>query len=92
MTVNVELDETEKHIVISAEWRFKELCKSIPGAKWDVKKQIWTVPKSWATCLALRSTFQDSLKIGEKLSFWAAQERAQRIEPAVALQIGRAHV
>jgi len=80
--VNVELDDLNKHVVINAEWRFKELCKSLPGAKWDTKLSVWTVPLSWATCLALRSTFRNDLIIGPKLTDWATGELANRITPA----------
>ena len=86
MSVNVELDDTNKHVVINAEWRFKELCKSLPGAKWDTKLSVWTVPLSWATCLALRSTFRNDLIIGPKLTDWATNELANRITPANALR------
>jgi SNF2 family DNA or RNA helicase len=41
---------------------------------------------SWTTCLALRSTFRDSLEIGPGLSAWAANEIAVRINPANALR------
>ena len=86
MTVSVELDDTSKHVVINAEWRFKELCKSLPGAKWDTKLSVWTVPLSWATCLALRSTFRTDLQIGPKLTDWATNELANRITPANTLR------
>lgn len=82
MPVNVELDDSGANIVIHTEWRFKELCKSIPGSKWDAGAQQWRVPTSWATCLALRSTFRDDLIIGPKLSLWASNELATRITPA----------
>jgi len=82
VSVNVELDELNKHVIINAEWRFKELCKSLPGAKWDTKLSVWTVPLSWATCLALRSTFRTDLQIGPKLTDWATNELANRITPA----------
>lgn len=82
MPVAVELDEVGKHVIINAEWRFKELCKSLPGAKWDTKASVWTVPTSWATCLALRSTFRDDLQIGPRLTEWATNELANRITPA----------
>jgi SNF2 family DNA or RNA helicase len=82
----VELSETNKHIVINAEWRFKELCKSIPGAKWDAATMVWSVPTSWATCLALRSTFKNDLVIGPRLTEWAGQELANRITPANELR------
>jgi SWI/SNF-related matrix-associated actin-dependent regulator 1 of chromatin subfamily A len=80
--VNVELDDSGKHIIINAEWRLKELCKSIPGASWSAREQIWRIPTSWATCLALRSTFKDSLEIGPNLAIWAANERTNRIVPS----------
>lgn len=86
MAVNVELDETGKHIIIQAEWRFKELCKSIPGAGYSSKDQLWRVPTSWATCLALRSTFRTDLEIGPRLSQWATDELANRVNPANALR------
>lgn len=86
MPVNVELDELGKNVVIHTEWRFKELCKSIPGSKWDPKEQQWRVPTSWATCLALRSTFRDDLVIGPRLAVWAGQEVSSRITPANELR------
>jgi SNF2 family DNA or RNA helicase len=84
--VNVELDELGKNVIIHTEWRFKELCKSIPGSKWDPKEQQWRVPTSWATCLALRSTFREDLVIGPRLAEWAGQEVATRISPANELR------
>ena len=76
MPVSVELSENNKHVVINAEWRLKELCKSIPGAKWDSTAMVWSVPASWATCLALRSTFKNDLVIGPRLTEWAGNELA----------------
>jgi SNF2 family DNA or RNA helicase len=86
MHANVELDDTGKSIIIDTDWRFKELCKSLPGAKWDPKTQQWRVPTSWATCLALRSTFREDLTIGPGLAAWAANERATRVDPANAFR------
>jgi SNF2 family DNA or RNA helicase len=80
--VTVELDDSGKHIIINAEWRLKELCKSIPGASWSAREQIWRIPTSWASCLALRSTFKESLEIGPNLAAWAANERVNRIVPS----------
>ena len=86
MTVTTELDAEGKSILIDAEWRYKELCKSIPGAAWSAKDQVWRAPLGWATCLALRSTFRDDLEIGPRLGEWASNERAARIDPANALR------
>jgi SNF2 family DNA or RNA helicase len=86
MTIFVELDDSSSKILINAEWRYKELCKSIPGAKWDAKDNYWHLPLSWSGCLALRSTFKTDLEIGPKLAQWATQERTNRIEPANTLR------
>ncbi len=86
MTVLVDLDDSGNKIIINAEWRFKELCKAIPGATWDSKEGIWHMPVSWSGCLALRSTFKDALEIGPALGQWAADEMANRIGPANALR------
>ena len=86
MAVNVDLDAKGEHILINADWRFKELCKSLPGSSWSPTEQVWRAPLSWTTCLALRSTFRDSLEIGPGLAAWAANEIATRIDPANALR------
>ena len=86
MPVYAEIDPNGKHVVLTADWRFKELCKSVPGASYNGKEQVWRVPVSWGTCLALRSTFRDELIIGENLSTWANNELATRINPANELR------
>jgi SNF2 family DNA or RNA helicase len=86
MPVNVELNDSGSHIAIYTDWRFKELCKSIPGATWDPKEQVWKIPVSWTACLALRSTFRDDLVLGPKLVEWATQERNNRVDPANLLR------
>jgi SNF2 family DNA or RNA helicase len=86
MPVSVDLEESGKHIIIDADWRFKELCKSIPGSGYDKNRQLWKVPVSWSACLALRSTFKEDLVIGPVLSQWASNEKATRIDPAGLLR------
>lgn len=87
MPVAVELDESGKNIIINTEWRYKELCKTLPGSKWDPKTQQWRVPTSWASCLALRSTFKTELEIGPGLTQWATDELANRVAPANELRV-----
>ena len=82
MPVQVELNETGEHIRIETEWRYKELCKSIPGATWNAKDQAWRLPLSWASCLALRSVFKEDLAIGPLLTSWATNELNTRVTPA----------
>jgi SNF2 family DNA or RNA helicase len=86
VAVKVEVDESLKSIIIHAEWRHKELCKSLPGSSWSTSDQVWKIPLSWSACLALRSTFRSDLEIGPALTEWAANELATRISPATALR------
>ena len=82
MSVTAKLDPDGKHIRLGVEYRYKELCKSIPGSSWSTSDQIWRVPLSWSTCLALRSTFKDDLVIEDDLSEWAFNQLNERITPA----------
>ena len=86
MAVTVDLDPSGKHIRIDAEWRYKELCKSVPGSSWGTADKVWRVPLSWSSCLALRSTFREDLVIGPALKAWADNEVETRIGPANALR------
>ncbi len=87
MAVSVDVDtSTGKHIKINAEWRFKELCKALPGSAWNGEDGVWRVPLSWSSCLALRSTFQDQLVIEPGLEAWAYDKLSTRINPALALR------
>ena len=64
----------------------KELFNTIPGTRWSYKRNSWHMPLGWAGCLALRSTFRDSLEISEKLAEWGANELEFRIKPCMALR------
>jgi len=86
MAVLVDVDSENSHILINAEWRFKELCKSLPGSTWSNSDQVWRVPLSWSSCLALRSTFAAQLEIGPRLAAWASNELDTRIAPSLALR------
>jgi SNF2 family DNA or RNA helicase len=80
------LDADKKHILLTTDWRYKELCKSLPGASWSPKDQVWRAPLSWTTCLALRSTFRDGLTVGPALTEWATNELNTRINPSNAFR------
>jgi len=86
MTVQVELDSSGERILISSEWRYKDLIKTIPGANWRSKEEVWSMPISWAGCLALRGTFGNDLEIGPKLTEWANEELTKRVSPSNALR------
>lgn len=84
MAVYVELDDSGEYILINAEWRLKEICRALPGSTY--KDNFWKIPVSWTGCLALRSTFKSELQIGPRLSEWARNEKANRIDPSNALR------
>jgi len=86
MPVTASLDPSGKHIRLDVEWRYKELCKSIPGSSWSASDQVWRIPLSWSSCLALRSTFRDDLVINEDLTGWANTQLTSRIAPANELR------
>ena len=86
MPVFVELDDSDSHIIVNAEWRLKELCKSLPGASWSAKEQIWRIPTSWSGCLALRSTFKTELELGPRLTEWAKNEKNTRVDMSNSLR------
>lgn len=84
MPVSVELDGA--NIAINAEWRLKEVCRALPGAKWDSDKNVWRIPVSWTGCLSLRQTFGEELEIGPELKAWASRELTERINPSNELR------
>ena len=86
MAVHAEiLDSKSRDLIkVVTEWRHKEQISSIPGAKY--KGDVWTVPLSWSSCLALRSTFGAELNIGPMLAAWASNEKTSRIDPCLYLR------
>ena len=86
MTVKAEISE-RGDIVLLSEFRDKDLCKSIPGARWDSTDKVWRVPLSWASCKALRGVFTNRLEIQPALAEWAWSTRTQFIDPALKLRL-----
>jgi SNF2 family DNA or RNA helicase len=82
----VKVEILNNRIYINSEMRDKELCKSIPGARFDRDHRMWHVPLSWAACKQLRGTFGNRLEIGEELIKWATQEVSERITPSMVLR------
>jgi SNF2 family DNA or RNA helicase len=59
----------------------KDSVKLVPGSKW-IQNNLWSVPLSWGSCLALRGVFGDRLVVGDRLDMWARNEQETRINPA----------
>lgn len=81
MAVLAELNVATQKIVFSTTWAHRDLAKAIPGSRWDNKKSEWSIPVSWAACLAMRATFKTQLELGPELSAWAINELETRITP-----------
>lgn len=75
-----------ERIRIDAPFVYKDRITAIPGSKYDKKTLVWSVPLSWQSCLALRSTFGDALTLGRRLTDWATVWRGSRVDPALALK------
>ncbi len=81
----IEITEGER-IAIHSEYRERDLCKQVPGSRWDKDQKIWTVPLSWGSCIALRGVFGSDLTIGEQLAAWSWAEYESRVQPAEAVR------
>jgi SNF2 family DNA or RNA helicase len=89
LTVYAERDpDISNRIKLHAEFRYKELIKTLPGAKYPNPKfgDAWRVPLTWQSCLALRTTFGDQLQLGPELVAWATEHRAKVIQPSLELR------
>lgn len=89
MPVQAEISPSGDRVRVVSEWRHKELLRGIPGAKWKADagpEGSWTLPLSWSTCLALRSTFGPELEIGPELVQWAKEEKTGRVDPCLYLR------
>lgn len=85
MTVRAEINDNNR-IEIFSDYRDKEYCKAIPGARWSKESRTWSAPLAWSSCKVLRSQFGARLEIGDELYKWAKNELELRIEPALSLR------
>jgi len=73
-------------IVLTTEYRERDLVRMVPGARWHNDDRYWHVPLSWASCVVLRSVFGPQLSVGPELNEWARREQEERVLPALALR------
>ena len=78
-TATADLDqEHDDRIVVISDFRLKDNVKAVPGARWDVHRRIWTIPRTWPACLALRAELGTYLSLGDDLRTWARAEAARK--------------
>ena len=86
VAVQLEIaDYDPAKVKITADYRWKEVIRTLPGASWSTKHNTWHAPLSWSTCLGTRAVFGD-VEIGPNLATWARDFRAQRITPGMELR------
>ena len=84
MLADIDLNDPSKIVIDKFEWRFQELLKSLPSAKYKDQKYYFNL--SWQMCLALRYTLKEHLEIGPNLAAWAENEYQTVILPAFNLR------
>lgn len=78
-TASADLDpEHDDRIVVISDYRLKDNIKAVPGARWDVHRRIWTIPRTWPACLALRAELGSYLTLGADLKEWAGKEKYRK--------------
>lgn len=88
MTVFAEIGEPpyEKAIKLVSDWRWKDVIAEIPGAKWRNNISAWTLPLTWSSCLALRTSVGAELTLGPGLIEWAGTLRRDKIDRCNSLR------
>lgn len=85
--MKVELDEENPGwLLLRGEVRESAAVKTVPGVRWDSRRNAWRCRCSWASCLQLRGVFGPYLEVGPRLAQWSREERATRIVPQMDLR------
>src|SRR3984957_10806896 len=58
-------------IWFSSSYAERSLIGSLPGVRYDRKREQWWVLATWTACLTMRALFKDALEIGPELTKWA---------------------
>ena len=79
-------DPTKILITSDYPMRDRELLKSLPGSRYDLREHVWLAPKTWATCQAMRGMFGGELDVKPAVVEWVNELWTSRIEPAIAMR------
>lgn len=83
---HAEYSPAQNVIHVQTTWAEKELIKSVPGSRWDVHVECWSVPASWASLVMLRGVFKESLTLGPAVCEWGWNIRQARVDPALEIR------
>lgn len=91
MTVFAEIGRSSKYpdecIIVTTEWRHKDMIRQVDGARYDTDAHRWTVPLTWTACVALRGVFGQELEVGVELANWSIKDHNDRILPALSSRV-----
>lgn len=79
-------DPTKILITSDYPMRDRELLKSLPGSRYDLREHVWLAPKTWATCQAMRGMFGGELDVRPAVVEWANEKYAKDIIPAITMR------
>lgn len=74
--VVIDLFKVDQGIYISLPYSEEnvELCRKVPGRRWDKEARVSVYPLSMATCRSAREVFGSRLRIMSQLNAWAKQQ------------------
>lgn len=73
-------------IIVKADYRERNMMKTIPGVRWDSRNLHWKIPKTWAALAAMRGTFAQEFLMDQSVIDWAWKERESRVDKAMAIR------
>lgn len=79
-------DPTKILITSDYPMRDRELLKSLPGSRYDLREHVWLAPKTWATCQAMRGMFGGELDVKPAVVEWANEKYLADVEPALMMR------
>lgn len=77
-------DTTANLIWVETTPKELDFVRLAPGSSWN-RDRGWSVPLSWAACLALRGLFGEALSLEQSLIDWSWQEFNGRVKPCLML-------
>lgn len=80
----ISAEDPSKIVIKEYEWRYNELIKSVPSARF--RKNQYFINLTWPTALALKNNLGSNLEVSPELGAWMANYYNTRILPAYQLR------
>lgn len=79
MPEKVEITLEDSTLWYRVPYRYRELIKKLPGAKYHAKREQWHTPLTWAALVQARGIFDDRLDTAVEVGEWAWNEYTSRV-------------